>query len=50
MANAVQKGCRKVTIRTFDTDVVVLTVASISLDELWVAFGVKSNFRHGWPQ
>ncbi len=49
MADAVQKGCRKVTIRTVDTDVVVLAVASfsqISLDELWVAFGIKSNFQH----
>ncbi len=47
VADAVQKGCRKVTIHTVDTDVVVLAVASfskISLDELWVAFGVKSNF------
>ena len=49
MADAVQKGCRKVTIRTVDTDVVVLAVASFSKiapDELWVAFGVKSSFQY----
>ena len=49
VADAVQKGCRKVTILTVDTDVVVLAVASFSKiapDELWVAFGVKSRFRY----
>ena len=48
-ADAVQKGCKKVTIRTVDTDVVVLAVASFSKiapDELWVAFGVGSSFRY----
>ena len=47
MADAVQKGYRKVTICTVDTDVVVLAVASfnkIAPDELWVAFVVKSSF------
>ena len=46
-ADAVQKGCKKVTIPTVDTDVVVLAVASFSKiapDELWVAFGVGSSF------
>ena len=54
MADAVQKGCRKVTILTVDTDVVVQAVASFSKiahDELWVALGVKihsylQNGRH----
>ena len=49
VADAVQKGCKKVTIRTVDTDVVVLAVASFSKiapDELWVAFGVGSRFRY----
>ena len=49
VTDAVQKGCRKVTIRTVDTDVVVLAVASFSKiapGELWVAFGVKSSFRY----
>lgn len=48
-ADAVQKGRKKVTIRTVDTDVVVLAVASFSKigpDELWIAFGVGSNFRY----
>lgn len=49
VADAVQKGCKKVTIRTVDTDVVVLAVASfnkIAPDELWVAFGSGSSFRY----
>jgi hypothetical protein len=48
-ADAVQKGCKKVTIPTVDTDVVVLAVASFSKiapDELWVSFGVGSSFRY----
>ena len=48
-ADAVHKGCMKVTIRTVDTDVVVLAVASfskIATDELWLAFGVGSSFRY----
>ena len=43
VADAVQKGCNKVTICTVDSDVVVIAVASFSkttIDELWVAFGV----------
>ena len=49
VADAVQNGCKKVTIRTVDTDVVVLAVASFSKivpDELCVAFGVGSSFRY----
>ena len=49
VADAVQKGCKKVTIRSVDTDVVVLSVAffnNIAPDELWLAFGVGSNFRY----
>jgi len=49
VADAVQKGCKKVTIRTVDTDVVILAVASFSKiapDELWIAFGVGSSFRY----
>ena len=48
-ADAVQKGCNKVTICNVDTDVVILTVASFSKtapDEHWVAFGVGTNFRY----
>ena len=47
VADAVRKGCKKVTIHTVDTDVVVLAVASFSKiapDELWVAFGVGPSF------
>ena len=47
VADALQKGCKKVTIRIVDTDVVVLTVASfskIALDELCVPFRVGSSF------
>jgi len=49
VADAVQKGCKKVTIRTVDTDVVILAVAlfsKIAPDELWIAFGVGSSFRY----
>ena len=47
VADAVQKGCKKVTICTVDTDVVVLAVASfnkIAPDEPRVAFGAGSSF------
>ena len=46
-AHAVQKGYRKLCIRTGDTDVVVLAIAmfsQINPDELWLAFGTGSNF------
>lgn len=49
VADAVQKGFRKVYVRTVDTDVVVLAIAmfnQISPEELWIAFGTKSNFRY----
>ena len=41
--DAVQHGHNRVSIRTVDTDVVVLAVASaqrLDLAELWIAFGV----------
>ena len=47
VADAVQKGCRKVCVRTVDTDVVVLAIAmfdQISPEELWIAFGTGSDF------
>ena len=43
-----QKEMRKVVIRTVDTDVVVLAVASfnnINSEELWIALGIGSSFR-----
>ena len=45
----VQKGYKKVTIRTVDTDVVILAIASfsnIAPEELWFAFGDDSCFRY----
>jgi len=47
--DAVQKGYRKLCIRTVDTGVVVLAIAMFSQvnpDELWLAFGMKSHFRY----
>ena len=49
VTDAVQKGYKKVTIRTVDTDMIVLVVVSFSKiapDEFWVAFGVGSKFRY----
>ncbi len=49
VADAVQKGFRKVCVRTVDTDVMVLAVSMfhrISPEELWIAFGTGSNFRY----
>lgn len=46
--DAVRQGYRKVSIRTVDTDVVVLAVTAagrLDIDELWVAFGTGKNFR-----
>ena len=48
-ADAVQKGFQKVMVHTVDTDVVVLGIAmfnQIGADELWLAFGTRSNFRY----
>ena len=48
LEDAVHQGHSRVSIRTVDTDVVVLAVASaqrLDLDELWIAFGVGKNFR-----
>ena len=49
VADAVKKGHRKLCVRTVDTDDVVLAIAKfnqINPDELWLAFGLKSNFRY----
>ena len=48
-ADAVLKGHRRVSIRTVDTDLLVLAVASfdkIKPDELWVILGTGSHFRN----
>ena len=47
--NAVQKGYRKLCVRTVDTDVVVLAISllhHINAEELWLAFGTSSSFRY----
>ena len=49
VSDAVQKGMRKMAIRTADADVAVLAVASfhnINPDELWIALGTGFIFRH----
>ena len=46
--DAVNQGFTKVSIRTVDTDVVVLAVTAaeqLNMDELWVAFGSGKAFR-----
>lgn len=43
-----KKGYRRILIRSVDTDVVVLAIATfhaLSVDELWIAFGVKKHYR-----
>ena len=48
LEDAVRHGNTRVSIRTVDTGVVVLAVASaqrLSLSELWIAFGTGKNFR-----
>ncbi|KAJ8397883.1 hypothetical protein AAFF_G00435720 [Aldrovandia affinis] len=47
--DAVRQGYTKVSIRTVDTDVVILAVAAagrLDIDELWVAFATGKNFRY----
>lgn len=47
--DAVRQGYTKVSIRTVDTDVVILAVAAVGhldIDELWVAFATGKNFRY----
>lgn len=49
VADAAKKGCTTACVRTVDTDVVVLSIATFSklkLDELWVAFGTGPSFRY----
>ena len=46
--DATKQGYTTVSIRTVDTDVIVLAVAAaerFSIDELWVAFGTGKSFR-----
>ena len=49
LEDAVKQGYNKVSIRTVDTDVVVLAVASaqhLNITELWIAFVAGKNFRY----
>ncbi len=49
VADCVAQGYGKITIRTVDTDVVVLAVsivAKLDISELWVAFGTGKTFRY----
>ena len=49
VADAVQKGYKEVTIRTVDTDVVVLAVAMFRKnkpEEMWIALGSGTNLRY----
>lgn len=49
VADAVREGHTKITVRTVDTDVLVLAIATahnLSVPELWVAFGTGKNFRY----
>ena len=47
--HASNHGLRKIMIRTVDTDVVILAIANvhkISVEELWVAFGVGKHLKY----
>ena len=49
LEDAVKQGYNKVSIRTVDTDVVVLAVAlaqRLNIAKLWIAFGAGKNFRY----
>ena len=49
VSDAVQKGAKKVMIRTVDTDVLVIAVAGfmkINPDEMWIALGTGASFRY----
>ena len=48
VADAVKKGYMKLLVRTDDTDVVVVAIATLNRTkpgELWVAFGTGGHFR-----
>ncbi|GFR66476.1 hypothetical protein ElyMa_003682700 [Elysia marginata] len=49
VTNAVHRGCKKIQIRSVDTNLAVLIVSTVSELggglELWVAFGTGKDFR-----
>ena len=49
VAHCAKQGYKRISIRTVDTDIVVLAVGhiqSLNIDELWVHFGVKNHCRY----
>ena len=49
VAHCAQQGYKRIAIRTVDTDVVVLAVGyflSLDIEELWINFGVRKNYRN----
>ena len=49
IADALMQGFRKIPVRTVDTDVIVLAVATvqqIGQIDLWIAFGSGKDFRY----
>ena len=49
MSDIADCSLRRVAIRTVDTDVVVLAISvfsTVSIDELWIAFGTGKSFRY----
>ena len=45
VADAVGNGHKSIMIRTADTDVVVLAVVTLSLEELWVSYGTGKSHK-----
>ena len=49
VADAAREGHNQITVRTVDTDILVLAIATtqkLSVTELWVAFRTGKNFRY----
>ena len=49
VAHCTKQGFKRISIRTVDTDIVVLAVGhfqSLNMDELWVHFGVRNRCRY----
>ena len=45
IADAVQDDHQSVMIRSTDTDLVALVVATLDLKELWMSYGTRENHR-----
>ena len=51
IADAAERGFSKILVRTLDTDVVVLAVATVTvlqlgMIEIWIAFGTGKDLRY----